>query len=42
MRCLNGEKPCVARANHTDDIDAQMAAIFGKSSFSALFVLVAF
>ena len=38
MRCLNGEKLSAARADHSDDIDAQMAAISGHSGFSALFV----
>ncbi len=38
MGGLNGEKLSAARADHTDDIHAQMAAISGHPSFSALFV----
>ena len=38
MRCLNGKKLSAARADHADDIDAQMAAIFGHPGFSTLFV----
>ena len=38
MRCLIGEKLSAARADHTDDIHAQMAAISGYPGFSALFV----
>ena len=38
MRCLNGKKLSAARADHADDIDAQMAAIFGHPGFATLFV----
>ena len=38
MRCLNGKKLSCARADHADDIHAQMATIYCYPGFSALFV----
>ena len=38
MRWLNGKKLSCARTDHSDDIHAQMAAIFCHPSFSVLFV----
>ena len=38
MRSFNGEKLVRARADHADDIHAQVTAIFGHTGFGSLFV----